>query len=294
MRIQITLTSQAGKRVIARGIKADPLVRKVRRAGKIVLKGGTTVSAISEELCGKPMKISGMITPQGTQTSRFKHEIDLPHALLLEGDRIIPLDSGENWEKESARLTPEDLVITGANAFDAHGHAALMAGTYAGGSSLPFFQTLLAEGVPFLIAAGLEKLVPGDLLEVIPSAGRQKVDYSFGMAVGLVPIFGEIFTEVEALETLAAVKALVIGKGGIHGAEGSTTLLIEGPKKEVLKIEGVYRELKGAALSGDPRNLIPCAMGSRSCRSHIRCLYKKGWQQIPKSEVPNSKKNAKS
>ena len=64
MRIQITLTSQEGKRVIARGIKADPLVRKVRRAGKIVLKGGTTVSAISEELCGKPMKISGMITPQ--------------------------------------------------------------------------------------------------------------------------------------------------------------------------------------------------------------------------------------
>ena len=168
-----------------------------------------------------------------------------------------------------------------------------MAGTYAGGSSLPFFQTLLAEGVPFLIAAGLEKLVPGDLLEVIPSAGRKKVDYSFGMAVGLIPIFGEIFTEVEALETLAAVKALVIGKGGIHGAEGSTTLLIEGPKKEVLKIEGIYRELKGAALSGDPRNLIPCATGSRSCGSHIRCLYKKGWQQIPKSEGPKFKKKCK-
>ena len=296
MRIQITLTSQAGKRVIARGIKGHPLVRKARNGGRILLKGGTTVSAVSEELCGRPMKISGMITPRGTLTSRFKHEIDLPHALLLENGRIVPLDSAEDWERESPRLTPDDLVITGANAFDAHGHAAIMAGTYAGGSSLPFFQPLHAEGVPFLVAAGLEKLVPGNLLELIPSAGRKKVDYAYGMAVGLVPIFGEIFTEVEALESLGGVKALVIGKGGIHGAEGSSTLLIDGPRNEVLKIEAVYREVKGAALSGHPRNLIPCNTGSRTCGNHIRCLYKKGLQQIPHSNPAkrgrNSKKNS--
>jgi hypothetical protein len=146
MRIQITPTSPEGKRVIALGIKAHLLVQKVRKSGRIVLKGGTTVSAVSEELCGKPMKISGMITPRATLTSKFKHEIDLPHAFLLEKDRILPLDSAEDWEKESRQLTPEDLVITGANAFDAHGHAVVMAGTYAGVVPSLFFKPCSSKG----------------------------------------------------------------------------------------------------------------------------------------------------
>ncbi len=152
----------------------------------------------------------------------------------------------------------------------------LMAATYDGGSSLPFFQTLLIEGVPFLIAAGLEKLVPGNLGDVISQAGRKKVSFSYGSAVGLIPVFGRIFTEVEALETLAGVKAWVIGKGGIHGAEGSTTFLIDGSPKEVMKIDKIYQRVRGSGLSGDPCNLIPCSGGSLSCKNHIGCLYKKG------------------
>jgi hypothetical protein len=276
MRIQITLTSPEGKWIIAKGIKALPLIRKTQKRGKILLKGGTTVSAVSEELCGKPMRISGMTTPQGTLTSRFKHEIQWAHAQILQGGRILSLHTREDWEKEVPSFTPEDLVITGANAFDAHGQAAIMAATYAGGSSLPFFQTLLIEGVPFLIAAGLEKLVPGNLGQVIPLAGRKKVDYSYGAAVGLIPVFGILFTEKEALETLAAVKVWVIGKGGIHGAEGSTTFLVDGPPKEVMKIDKIYQSLKGSGLSGDPRNLIPCRRGCRSCKNHVGCVYKKG------------------
>jgi hypothetical protein len=276
MRIQITLTSAEGKRIIAKGIKALPGVQKIQKRGKILLKGGTTVSAVSEELCGKPMRISGMITPQGTLTSRFKHEMQWAHAQILKGGQIIPLHTREDWEKEVPFFTPEDLVITGANAFDVHGRAALMAATYDGGSSLPFYQTLLIEGVPFLIVVGLEKWVPGNLGEVIPLAGRKKVDFSYGAAVGLIPVFGSLFTEVEALETLAGVKAWVIGKGGIHGAEGSTTFLVDGPPKEVMKIDKIYQSVKGSGLSGEPRNLIPCSRGSLSCKTHLGCLYKKG------------------
>lgn len=276
MLIQITLTSPEGKRVIARGIKNLPEVQRVRKRGKILLKGGTTVSAVSEELCGRPMRISGMITPKGTLTSQFKHEIPCPHAHILKGDQIIPLHTREEWAKEVPTFTPEDLVITGANAFDSHGHAVIMAATYEGGTSLPFFQTLLIEGVPFLIAAGLEKLAPGNLAEVIPIAGRRRVDFSYGAAVGLVPLFGKLFTEVEALESLAAVKAWVIGRGGIHGAEGSTTFLVEGPSKEVMKIDKWFRSVRGSGLSGEPPNLIPCQRGSLSCKRHIGCLYKRG------------------
>jgi len=276
MRIQITLTSAEGKRIIAKGIKTLPLVQRVRKRGKILMKGGTTVSAISEEICGKPMKISGMITPKGTLTSRFKHETPWAHAQILEGNRLIPLYSREDWEKEIPAFTPEDLVITGANAFDSSGRAALMAASYDGGTSLRFFQTLLIEGVPFLIAAGLEKLTPGNLEEVIPLAGRKKVDFSYGAAVGLIPVSGKLFTEVEGLESLAGVKVWVIGRGGIHGAEGSTTFLLEGTTKEIMKIDQLYQSVKGSGLSGDARNLIPCQRGGLSCKNHIGCLYKKG------------------
>jgi hypothetical protein len=276
MRIQITLTSPEGKWIIAKGIKKLPVIQKAQKRGKILLKGGTTVSAVSEELCGKPMSISGMITPRGTLTSQFKHEIQWAHAHILKGGQVIPLHTREDWEREVPSFSPEDLVITGANAFDVHGQATLMAATYDGGRSLPFFQTLLIEGVPFLIAAGLEKLAPGNLREVISLAGRKKVDFSYGSAVGLIPLFGRIFTEVEALETLAGVEAWVIGKGGIHGAEGSTTFLVDGPPKEVMKIDRIYQNVRGSGLSGDPRNLIPCSRGSLSCKNHIGCLYKKG------------------
>ena len=173
-------------------------------------------------------------------------------------------------------FTPEDLVVTGANAIDIHGHAAIMAGSYAGGQGLPSFQSLLIEGVPFLIAAGLEKLVPGSIMDLLPIVGRRKVDLSYGMSVGLIPIFGRVFTEVQALETLAKVKVWVIGKGGILGAEGSSTLLIEGPQTEILKIDSLYQEVKEAGLSPLPRNLIPCSRGNVSCKNHIGCLYKEG------------------
>ncbi len=75
MRIQFTLTSAEAKWVIAKGVKSSKRVQQTRERGKILLKGGTTISAVSQELCGRPLRISGMITPQGTLSSRFKDEI---------------------------------------------------------------------------------------------------------------------------------------------------------------------------------------------------------------------------
>ena len=56
-----------------------------------------------------------------------------------------------------------------------------------------------------------------------------------GMAVELVPICGEIYTEKEAIKTLTKVHPQVIGKGGIRGAEGAITLIVDGEESEVLK-----------------------------------------------------------
>jgi len=52
MRIQFTLTSAEAKWVIAKGVKSSKRVQQTRESGKILLKGGATISAVSQELCG--------------------------------------------------------------------------------------------------------------------------------------------------------------------------------------------------------------------------------------------------
>jgi len=66
MKAQVSLTVNEAKRIIAKGIAALPEVQMAFTSGKIFLKGGTTVSAVCEELIGKPMLIAGRISPQGT------------------------------------------------------------------------------------------------------------------------------------------------------------------------------------------------------------------------------------
>jgi len=69
MRLQITLTVSEAKRIIAKGIAALPVVKAALETGSIFLKGGTTVSAVCEELTGKPMNILGRVSPRGTVTA---------------------------------------------------------------------------------------------------------------------------------------------------------------------------------------------------------------------------------
>ena len=277
MRLQFTLTSAEGKRMIAKGVSSLDRVQKTLEKGKIILKGGTTVSAVSEELCGEPMSISGRITPSGTKSTRLPPSLpDEPHALLLEKGKIANIDN--RWEEAMSGLKAGDCLITGANIFDIHGNAALMAGTMFGGRTGPWIQNAWIDGIHVIIAVGLEKLIPGSVKEVIKTAGRKRVDKSYGMAVGFMPVFGEIFTEFDAIKALALVECHVIGKGGIFGAEGSTTLIVDGSDDEVLKIDTIYQNIHGSTVSGTIESLKECEMGVPSCKKHLTCVYKSGFQ----------------
>jgi len=276
MRIQFTMTSAEGKRMIAKGVSSLKPVKKALKRGKIVLKGGTTVSAVSEELIGRPLRISGRITPLGTKVSKFVSQNDEPHSLLIEKGKETNIDG--RWQEVMPCLDPGDCLITGANIIDVYGNAALMAGVMFGGGPGPWIQGAWIEGMHVIIAVGLEKLIPGSINEVIKIAGRMRVDRSYGVAVGFMPLFGEIFTEVEAIKALAQVDCHVIGKGGIFGAEGSTTVLVDGRDEEVSRIEKIYQEIHGRSVSGTIESFTECESGSPSCKRHIRCVYKSGFR----------------
>ncbi|MBA7689046.1 hypothetical protein ES703_97540 [subsurface metagenome] len=65
------------------------------------------------------------------------------------------------------------------------------------------------------------------------AASRKGVERSYGMSTGLIPLFGKVITEKEAVEIIAEVNCAVIGRGGIMGGEGSTVMTVEGLEDQV-------------------------------------------------------------
>jgi hypothetical protein len=271
MRIQITLTVSEAKRIIAKGIAGLPAVKTAFETGSIFLKGGTTVSAVCEELTGKPLSILGRISARGTVTA--KSNPGKFHCALIKMGKVI--DADQTLDSTVQKMGPEDVVIIGANAIDSDGNAAMMYGAPFGGPPGRIISGLMSECRNVIVAAGLEKLIPGSLLDVIKKTSRKSVDLSMGMAVGLTPIVGRIVTEVESISALADVDCFVIGMGGISGAEGATTLVIDGPREHVSRIERLIEIIKGSTVSGIPETLADCEAPCQSCASHLACTYKK-------------------
>lgn len=270
MLIQITLTVPEGKRIIAKAISRRADVKEALENARVLLKGGTTISAVAEELIGMKLRIGGRISPQGTMNALKRH--DHPHCVLVDGDDITDVD--KSIPKVTGRLDANDIIIVSANAIDGDGNAAMMAAAPLGhypGKAMAGFSS---QGSKVIIAAGLEKLIPGTIREAILASGRMRVERSMGAAIGLIPLVGEIVTEKEAIESLGSVEATVIGAGGIHGAEGSTTIVIEGDESEVEKVFEMIMKVKGTSTSGTDESMRECEGGCPQCARHRACIYK--------------------
>ena len=115
MKAQITLTVNESKRLIAKAIIGLPEVKHASEKGNILLKGGTTVSAISEELVGIPLRICGRMTVRGTVSSQalsVKH----PHSILIEKGKTKDID--DNIVEVVKKLGRGDIIIISGNALD--------------------------------------------------------------------------------------------------------------------------------------------------------------------------------
>lgn len=269
MKAQVTITVNGGKQLISNSIIRHPAVKTALKKGRIILKGGTTVSLIAEKLIGIKLRISGRVTKRGTVGSLYKP--DVPHSILIENKEWQNID--DSFLEKALQLGPEDVIIIGANAIDNNKNAAMMAGSPGGGNPGKAFTAISTEGAKIIIAAGLEKLVPTDISELIKLASRKSCDLSMGMAVGLMPIYGELVTEIEALKILYDIEATVIGRGGIEDAEGSTTLIIEGKNESIKSALKEILRLNTKPFSIEEKSLIECKTGSSGCKYHLGCIY---------------------
>jgi len=268
MKAQLTITVNTGKWLIAKAIHKMPEVQEALRNGKVILKGGTTVSCIAEELLGIKLRICGRITKRGSVVSIVDE--GAPMCVMIENGKWQDID--DCYYKQALSLGPKDVVITGANAIDSDGNAAMMAGGPGGNGPGMSISTFATEGARVIIAAGLEKLIPGKVSEIITKVSRKDCDFAMGMAVGLIPVFGEVITEVKAIKIISDVSVTVIGRGGITGAEGSTVVLVEGKESAVKEIVQVVLAAGKKPVSGYEESLIECKPG-KGCTEHLACFY---------------------
>lgn len=270
MKAQVTLTVPEAKALIAEAIASRPDVAKALAEGKILLKGGTTVAAVARQILDCDLRISGRISPRGTKATGGASE--QPHSLLVERGNVRNIDGCFADAVES--LHSNDIAIIGANALDIAGRAAMMLGRPLGGMVGQGLTGLMAQGCRIIIACGLEKLIPGSIDEAVRAAGIFSTDWSMGMATGLAPLTGEVITEKKALEMLASVQCTVISAGGIHGAEGATTMVVEGEREQVSKAVQAVLAVKDATLAGCPVSYSECQSGNPGCAVHQSCAWR--------------------
>ena len=209
-KVQVTLTGNESKRLIARAaVQLPEVAARLHDGRRILLVGGTTVSAMSEELGFGPMRISGRIDAGGTRSAL--HPSSAPQNLMVQNGQAVNAD--KNICAFVEQMDSSDLIVVGANAIDPQGRAALAFASLGGGSRGYALHAAYIKGIPMLILCGLNTLIP-DLGAAMAQAGLSSVERSMGAAIGLYNVFGPIVTELKAFEILFGVQAVTIAGSG--------------------------------------------------------------------------------
>ncbi|UCG65203.1 MAG: hypothetical protein JSW12_21855 [Deltaproteobacteria bacterium] len=261
---QVVLTPAESKKFIAKAIVEMDIVKRALSAGTIVIHPSSSTFFIVEEITGNEpdtdMWVLGLILPQGLcraagrkgKTPTLDHIKDLktmmynfPFKWVIKERKLysgIPL--GEILEE----LGPDDAYIKGCNALDIHGNAGVLYGHAGGGTIAYVLAAQKKKGFNVILPVGLEKLIPGTIVEAAKAARRKEYKYGMGMTCGLFPVRGKTITEIDAVKLLSGANATSIASGGLGGAEGGVVLSINGDKAQVTKVIEYIEQSKGARL----------------------------------------------
>ncbi len=230
---QVVLTPAAGKRLIAKAIAIHPAIQAALRSGTVAIIAGTTNGYVAEEILALTGQSEGFARRQffrgvtlppnipTTDTGRIPDETGFP------GDVVIV--KGE-WQRGKTifdivdALKEGDIVLKGANSLDLlHKRAAVLIGHPRGGTITATLQAVAGRRVRLLIPVGLEKRISGNLDEL-----SAKLNTPGANGPRLLPVPGEVITEIEAISILTGATAELVTGGGVCGAEGSIRLIVSG------------------------------------------------------------------
>ena len=248
---QFVLTPAAGKRLIAKTLANHPAIRKVLRNGTLVIAAGTTNGYVAEEILGTlgvkdfsrkhffrgvTLPSKGPVTGTGrlSDVSAFPGDVVLVNGVWQKGKSI---------EDVVDSLKEGDVILKGANALDlTRKQAAVLIGHPKAGTIGLALPAVVGRRVKLIIPVGLEKRVNGDLFAI-----AQKLNAPGAGGSRLLPVPGEVFTELDALTALTGANVELVASGGVCGAEGACLIAVSGNEDQEAFAEQVF-----ASVAGEP------------------------------------------
>ncbi len=245
---QFLITPQAGKRLIAKTIANHPAIIKALKKGTLVIVAGTTNGYVAEEILkthkiandfsrkhffrGITMPPTKTVTAEGrlSDESKFPGDVVITNGIWQKGKTIADvIDS----------LKEGDVILKGANALDlTRRQAAILIGHPKAGTIGLALPAIVGRRVRLIIPVGIEKRVNGDLTTL-----AEKLNAPGAGGYRLLPVPGEVFTELEALTALTGANVELIAAGGVCGAEGSCWIAVFGNEEQEAFAEQIIASL---------------------------------------------------
>jgi hypothetical protein len=246
---QYVITPAAGKRLIGKAMAVHPAVRAALDSSVVVIIAGTTNGYVAEEVLaasGGDSDFSrehfyrGITLPPSRPTSdtgRALDESGFPGDVVLVRGKWA---KGKEIFDVLDDLKEGDVILKGANALDlANKRAAVLIGHPKGGTIVAALQAVVGRRVRLILPVGLEKRVSTDL----DALGAIR-NVPGGSGPRLLPVPGEVVTELEAIKLLSGASADLIAAGGVGGAEGCVWLSVDGTPEQ---LDAAGRVLKAVA-----------------------------------------------
>jgi hypothetical protein len=261
---QVNLTPTESKKLMAMAIARMDQVKRANQDGMVVIHPSSSTYFLTEELTGENPKydnwVCGSIIPKGlcvemgimsSAPPRDENKpVDpggFPFQVVVKGGKA---STGQPLASLLDQMGPQDVYVKGVNAVDMDRNVGVLIGHHSGGGTIG--KVLAAQrkkAFSIIWVAGLEKLIPTPVDEAMKALRRPKIEYAMGMVAGMVPVKGgTVISEPEAFKILAGCAAIPVAGGGIGGAEGSVTLILEGSNEEVRQAIAFAEESKGARL----------------------------------------------
>jgi len=245
---QFVLTPATGKRLIGKGMVKHPAIAKVLKKGALVIIAGTTNGHVAEEILRKLGQLKefqrnhfyrGIILPPRRPVTREGRSYDESKFF---GDVVI--QNGKFQKNQTIfgvvdDLREGDVILKGANAVDLiQRRAAILIGAPKAGTIGAAMPAAVGRRVKLILPVGLEKRVQENLDDL-----AAKMNAPGAQGPRLMPVPGEIFTELDAIELLTGATASLVAAGGVSGAEGSIWLTISGTTAQEKAAEALMQSV---------------------------------------------------
>jgi len=246
----VTLSSEESKRLVAQAVAASAPIQRALEKGIIGFAMCTSAGYVIQELLGKDVVnpatySSGFIYSGGSCSVPAKRQAKL---LVLERGQQHWLNFPEETITRFIDLMGRhDVIVKSGNLMDPSGAVGVLLASPDGGEAGHYMPHIMAKGIQLMVPMSLNKTVPTALSEILPYMGISKFrrERVHGMSCGMLPLPGQVITEIEALQLLYNVKAVPAAMDGPGSGAGSVTLALAGTEHAIETAWQAVNRIKG-------------------------------------------------